>query len=224
MRKGYIFVFFIILAIFSLLLHSAEYHQYKPSPRVAKYFNKEECSIVLNKFYYLNCYSYDYKSSKVVAYELDKQNLIGDYIKKRPPFKPDNALKKEYRTYPSNYTNTGYDRGHIIPNASMRATKEAQESTFLMSNITPQKPIVNRRVWKDIETRERDLAIKEGRLEVLNIIAFDDHPNYIKDIAIPMGYIKVLIAKNIQECYYVPNIDIKDLNYEHYKIDCEQIP
>ena len=197
---------------------------YTPSPRVAKYFNNKECSIVLDKSYYLNCYDFEFKSSRAVAYVLTKEKLTGSFEKKRPPFKTDNELPKEHRTHSGDYTNSGYDRGHILSNASMRYTKEAQESTFLMSNITPQLPKVNRQVWKDIEEREREVAIKEGKLEVLNIIAFDDVPKRIKnDIAVPMGYIKILYSKE-EECYYVPNMEILDLDYTHYQVDCKQFP
>ncbi len=45
---------------------------------------------------------------------------------------------KKYRTTWSDYKNSGYDRGHTLSNASMRKTTQAQRSTFLMSNITPQ--------------------------------------------------------------------------------------
>ncbi|RTJ33895.1 DNA/RNA non-specific endonuclease, partial [Campylobacter jejuni] len=44
----------------------ADYNQYKPSEDFAKYFTKQNCSQVLDKFYYLNCYDYNYKGTKAV--------------------------------------------------------------------------------------------------------------------------------------------------------------
>ncbi|EOH5787850.1 DNA/RNA non-specific endonuclease, partial [Campylobacter coli] len=41
----------------------ADYTQYKPSEDFAKYFTKQNCSQVLDKFYYLNCYDYNYKGT-----------------------------------------------------------------------------------------------------------------------------------------------------------------
>ena len=81
-----------------------------------------------------------------LVYHLDKENLLSPQVKKQLPFKPDLKVPQEYRAYPKDYTHSGYDRGHILSNASMRATKEAQESTFLMSNITPQNPFINRKI------------------------------------------------------------------------------
>ncbi|EAJ5416968.1 DNA/RNA non-specific endonuclease, partial [Campylobacter jejuni] len=55
----------------------ADYTQYKPSEDFAKYFTKQSCSQVLDKFYYLNCYDYNLKGTKAVAYKLEADNLKG---------------------------------------------------------------------------------------------------------------------------------------------------
>ncbi|EAL3671825.1 DNA/RNA non-specific endonuclease, partial [Campylobacter jejuni] len=67
----------------------ADYTQYKPSEDFAKYFTKQSCSQVLDKFYYLNCYDYNLKGTKAVAYRLEAENLKGEQIKKRPRFEDD---------------------------------------------------------------------------------------------------------------------------------------
>lgn len=72
----------------------ADYTQYKPSEEFAKYFTKQNCSQVLDKFYYLNCYDYDYKGTKAVAYRLEAENLRGKQIKKRPRFEDDTNIPK----------------------------------------------------------------------------------------------------------------------------------
>lgn len=136
----------IILPLLSTLA-LADYTQYKPSEDFAKYFTKQNCSQVLDKFYYLNCYDYNYKGTRAVAYRLEADNLKGEQIKKRPRFEDDTNIPKKYRTTWSDYKNSGYDRGHTLSNASMRKTTQAQRSTFLMSNITPQNPQINQRVW-----------------------------------------------------------------------------
>lgn len=56
----------------------ADYTQYKPSEDFAKYFTTQNCSQVLDKFYYLNCYDYNYKGTKAVAYKLEADNLKGE--------------------------------------------------------------------------------------------------------------------------------------------------
>jgi endonuclease G len=51
------------------------------------------------------------------------------------------------------YTHSGYDRGHMAPSYGIdtRYGRTAQEETYLMSNITPQIPLLNRYAWKDLE-------------------------------------------------------------------------
>ncbi len=56
----------------------------------------------------------------------------------------------------TNYTNSGYDRGHMAPNYGVALCygAHAQQETFLMSNIIPQSPNLNRRVWEQLEQAE----------------------------------------------------------------------
>lgn len=83
----------IILSLLSTLAF-ADYTQYKPSEDFAKYFTKQNCSQVLDKFYYINCYDYSLKGTKAVAYRLEADNLKGEQIKKRPRFEDDTIFLK----------------------------------------------------------------------------------------------------------------------------------
>ncbi len=51
------------------------------------------------------------------------------------------------------YTNSGYDRGHMAPNYAIDIScgQAAQRETFLMSNICPQLPALNRGLWAKLE-------------------------------------------------------------------------
>jgi endonuclease G len=58
------------------------------------------------------------------------------------------------------YTNSGYDRGHLTPNHAIatRFGAVAQEETFLMSNILPQDPDLNQGPWRELEAALADRA------------------------------------------------------------------
>lgn len=106
----------------------------------------------------------------------------------------------------------------------MRKTTQAQRSTFLMNNITPQNPQINQRVWSKIEKRERQIALKLGSLEVLNLVNYDRIPQRIQNnIAIPSSYIKILKTDSFKECYEVPNHEVDDESIKNYKFDCDKI-
>ncbi|MEO6568296.1 MAG: DNA/RNA non-specific endonuclease [Opitutaceae bacterium] len=59
------------------------------------------------------------------------------------------------RVGPEDYSNSGYDRGHLAPNYAIatRFGEDAQRETFLMSNITPQLHALNAGVWKELEMK-----------------------------------------------------------------------
>lgn len=54
------------------------------------------------------------------------------------------------------YTKSGYDRGHNAPNYAMSHLygKEGQQDSFLMTNISPQTPKLNRQFWQRLEAVE----------------------------------------------------------------------
>ncbi|PAF52337.1 DNA/RNA non-specific endonuclease [Helicobacter sp. 13S00477-4] len=219
-----ILAFFIFFAQFSFSISDEDdvYTPYKLYADFGKYFTKQNCSIILDRFYYVNCYDYGLKGSKAVAYELKGDILKMGPAAKRPPFKSDMQIPLQYRTTTRDYTNSGYDRGHILSNQSMNATIQAQASTFLMSNITPQNPQINRGIWKKAEDRERALAKEEGDEQVLNLIIYPPHPHYIKNqIAVPQSYVKIIETSKTKECYEIPNQDVKDKVLKDYIVDCD---
>ena len=73
-------------------------------------------------------------------------------------FRPDPVLPSNwYAVRPSDYTNTGFDRGHLCPSDDRDATPDDNAATFLLTNIVPQAPRHNREVWKNLEEYCRKL-------------------------------------------------------------------
>lgn len=75
-------------------------------------------------------------------------------------YKRPSSFSKDWRNITAithqDYTRSGYDRGHMAPNYAISRLygRDAQLSTFEMSNITPQKPNLNRKVWQRLEEVE----------------------------------------------------------------------
>ncbi|TAE52133.1 MAG: DNA/RNA non-specific endonuclease, partial [Bacteroidetes bacterium] len=82
-------------------------------------------------------------------------------------FRPDPDLPSGW--YPvgsDSYTNTGFDRGHLCPSEDRDSTLNENSATFLMTNIIPQAPDLNRGPWKDLETYCRTLMDQGNELYI----------------------------------------------------------
>jgi DNA/RNA endonuclease G (NUC1) len=63
-----------------------------------------------------------------------------------------------YQVLTTDYSGSGYDRGHMCPSADRTVTTADNEFTFYMSNMIPQSPDNNQGVWASFETYCRTLA------------------------------------------------------------------
>lgn len=140
-------------------------------------------------------YSDSRKNPVWVAYRLFDQAEL-----KKPGERPD-GFDVDSRTFAKvrsdDYTNSGYDRGHLAPNYGIALCygREAQEETFLMSNIVPQKHGMNAGPWKELEMRA---AVNyPARYQEVWVIAgpvFGDNPSITKGgVPIPDACYKIMI-------------------------------
>ena len=58
----------------------------------------------------------------------------------------------------SDYSNSGFDRGHMCPSADRNSTIESSKTTFITTNILPQSSANNEIVWNNLESVEQNLA------------------------------------------------------------------
>lgn len=88
------------------------------------------------------------------------------------PFQPDPDLPAEIRTELEDYRGSGYTRGHIIPSADRLNSKEANEQTFYLSNMHPQKYAFNGApgVWGEMENFLRSKWNNTSFRDVLYIV------------------------------------------------------
>ena len=82
------------------------------------------------------------------------------------------------------FTHSGYDRGHMAPNADFNDTYENALATFFIANVWPQTPEVNRVLWLRTENETRRLASEYEIIKVL-IIVDEFKEEKVGDISIP---------------------------------------
>ncbi len=83
-------------------------------------------------------------------------------------FTQDASLPSGYfRASTSNYTSTGFDRGHLCPSDDRDGSDVDNAATFKMTNITPQAPQLNQNTWAALETYCRTLITQGNELYII---------------------------------------------------------
>src|ERR1041385_6747662 len=114
-------------------------------PKITRLSPGDTIVVVTNCGYVVG-YSEARRNPLWVAYHLRKLGAPGT---KAPNPERSNNFLKDTRTAiqvaDGDYTNSGYDRGHMAPSYAMgtRFGKAAQDESFLMSNMCPQLHSLN---------------------------------------------------------------------------------
>ncbi|GAB3196150.1 hypothetical protein GCM10027293_07980 [Pontibacter aydingkolensis] len=111
---------------------------------------------LLMKAQYVMSYSRDKGTANWVSWHLDEAWLGS--TPRQDDFRADNTLPSGwYQVGATDYSYSGFDRGHITPSADRTLTVEDNSSTFLMTNMIPQAPNNNRTTWASLESYCRSM-------------------------------------------------------------------
>jgi endonuclease G len=146
---------------------------------------------------YCGCYDAIHKGPHIIEYALTKERIESGHVRRpRAIFSQDrdggklqNLLNENGYSLPrhSDYANSGYDRGHMAPNADFNDTVENALLTFFIANIWPQKPEVNRVTWLRTEEETRWLAVEYLVIKII-IIVDEFSGEMVNDIHIPLYF------------------------------------
>ncbi|MGR3912018.1 MAG: DNA/RNA non-specific endonuclease [Candidatus Rhabdochlamydia sp.] len=127
-------------------------------------------------------------------------------------FKEDPLIPKSLRSTLLDFKGSRFDRGHLCSAASA-LTLEAKKETFYLSNISPQVPDLNRKLWLKLERYARSLIPLWDKIYVITGPLFmpqtdEKGARYIRyevigpqDVAVPSHYFKVLYKVKDQEVF-----------------------
>src|SRR5450830_1386731 len=132
-------------------------------------------------------------------------------LSRRDSFHPENSLPAQDRAELSDYSRSGYDRGHMSPNGDM-SNRSAQAESFSLANMVPQVHTNNAGVWAGIEGAARQLAVNEGEVYVVSGPAFiGSNVQRIGNVLVPTHLWKVLYspAQHRAGAYVITNDDTR---------------
>ena len=97
------------------------------------------------------------------------------------------------------YTNSGYDRGHLAPSSGIGKNfgKDAQIGTFKCSNICPQHPGLNQRCWERFEKQVAGFyADRFEKVWVVTGPIYEDNCiELLSGVRVPEAFFKVIVAE-----------------------------
>jgi len=149
---------------------------------------------------YAGCYDAINMGPHLIEYILTKERLEGEHVRRPSAMFTQNRdggilmelLAEHGYTLPHHrdYRNSGYDRGHMAPNADFNNTLENALMTFFIANIWPQTPNVNRVEWLAAETETRRLAIEYSFIKIIIIVDEFSEEKINEKISIPLCFKK----------------------------------
>jgi endonuclease G len=84
-------------------------------------------------------------------------------------FRADTSLPSGwYRVTASEFSGSGFDRGHMCPSADRTSSTANNSATFLMTNMIPQAPNNNQITWENLETYGRTLVSSGNELYIIS--------------------------------------------------------
>ncbi len=184
--------------------------------------------MVVKHDHYILSYVEKYEGAEWVCYELTYDETRNNADRKSGKFLDDPLVATKSATH-DDYTNSGYDRGHLAPAGDMNFSADAEWDSFYMSNVLPQKAGLNRFVWKYLEDDIREYVIRnKSHLHIITGGIFPTKPTCIgkyNKIAVPTYFYKI-IYDDINDkvlAVIMPNIDNPESNYSKYIVNISEI-
>jgi endonuclease G, mitochondrial len=166
----------------------------KPTSGAFNYLPTRKNGQIVEHHFFTLSYVEKYEQAEWVAYELTKDHTANGDLKRTDDFRPDPNVPTGSAT-PEDYSNSGYDRGHLAPAGDMEFSETAMSETFYMSNMSPQIPAFNRGIWKHLEEQTRKWAIQNGKIYVVTGgVLSDDLPKMQGTrVSVPKYFYKVIL-------------------------------
>ena len=159
--------------------------------------------------------------------------------KRQDSYGMDPDIPDEYEHTLSDYSGSGFSRGHLCPSADRLESTEANKQTFYLTNMQPQWQAHNGGLWNNLEGQVRTWADKDGidTLYVVKAATIDNSDQYYAEGTysfpgiVPKYFYMALLAYNKSENTYHAigiwtehtNTSDTNKNYGDYAITIDEL-
>lgn len=172
-------------------------------------------------------YNENSEQASWVVYVLTREEVEKGSIARTDNFRSDKSISTGSASL-SDYRGSGYDRGHLAPAGDMKWDYEAMSQSFLLSNMSPQKPAFNRGIWKQLEERVRTWAKEKDSIYVVTgpVLSTVNSAIGVNQVGVPGYYFKVIVDLSPPNhgmiAYLLPNEGSKN-ELNHYAISVDSL-
>lgn len=166
-------------------------------------YPSEDCQILI-RVGYIACYDTKTKVADWVSYHLTGNDLNGP-ARRTDDFKADKDIAPGQRSELMDFKQSGFDKGHLAPAGDMTRSYDTMSESFLLTNIAPQTPRLNRGYWKALEDKVRKWAAEKTNIYVVTgpLYLYPDQDNNGRadvptigqsEVSIPSHFFKIIIS------------------------------
>ena len=137
-----------------------------------------------------------------VAWELTADHVTGPYKRSGIKYQEDTEVPRPRATH-QDYYSSGYDRGHMCPSGDNKWDMQAQQQSFLLTNMCPQAHSLNAGDWNELEMKCRTWARRYGSLYIVcgPILYRRQHKTIGRNkVTVPEAFFKVVLRMEPQPC------------------------
>ena len=161
-----------------------------------------------------------------VAYHLTGQHSLG-CVKRTNNFHSDPNLDPNHRATPSDYLQSGYDKGHQAPAQDFAWNIDRMKDSFSMANMAPQLPGLNRQQWLRLEESVRAWATDRQELIIyVGPVLLNPKETISKHhIVVPTAFWKVVVdpLTHASLAFLMPQQNIVKSKLDPWQVPIDEI-
>ena len=125
---------------------------------------------------------------------LQQSHVTACGITRPDRFFPDPLVPARARVTSASFRASGWDQGHLVSNANQMWHPQVQTESFFLTNVAPQHPSLNRRLWRTLESEVRNWVYAQGdHVIITGVIYHHTSPRLgFHEILIPSDFYKII--------------------------------